>query len=482
MLNCFVLWSVTFFLSLSFTHWIYKWKHHKSSGRLPPGSLGLPLFGETFSFFSPNTSLDIAPFMKSRIKRYGPIFKTSILGEYMVVSTDTDFNNFIFQQEGRLFQSWYPETFTRIFGVNNMSTLHGFMYKYLKNLILSLFGVDSLKEKLLPDIKQFAIKRLHEWSCQPSIKMREESSAMIFDLTAKKLISHDSRKSLDNLRDNFNAFIEGLLSFPINFPGTSYYKCIQFHAFRGEKNVISMMKKLLNERRRCLKEGPDEDFFNLIIKELEKEGTQLTEDIAFDIMFVILFASYETTSLSITMAVKFLTDHPKVLSKLEEEHKNIIKNRVNPSSGITWNEYKSMIYTSHVINETMRLANIAPAIFRKTMQDIMTKDGYTIPAGWAVMVCPSATHLDPNIYEDPCIFYPLRWEKTDATVGSKYFMAFGGGMRFCVGADFSRLQTSVFLHHLVTKYRWIAVKGGEIVRTPGLKFPNGFHINLIDRE
>lgn len=77
------------------------------------------------------------------------------------------------------------------------------------------------------------------------------------------------------------------------------------------------MKKLLNERRRCLKEGPDEDFFNLIIKELEKEGTQLTEDIAFDIMFVILFASYETTSLSITMAVKFFTDHPKVLSKLE---------------------------------------------------------------------------------------------------------------------------------------------------------------------
>lgn len=113
------------------------------------------------------------------ICRYGPIFKTSILGEYMVVSTDTDFNNFIFQQEGRLFQSWYPETFTRIFGVNNMSTLHGFMYKYLKNLILSLFGVDSLKEKLLPDIKQFAIKRLHEWSCQPSIKMREESSAVI---------------------------------------------------------------------------------------------------------------------------------------------------------------------------------------------------------------------------------------------------------------------------------------------------------------
>ncbi|KAM0935099.1 putative cytochrome P450 [Dioscorea sansibarensis] len=183
------------------------------------------------------------------------------------------------------------------------------------------------------------------------------------------------------------------------------------------------------------------------------------------------------------MAVKFLTDHPKVLAKLEEEHKNIIQNGVNPSSGITCHEYKSMIYISHVKTETMRLANIAPAIFRKTMQDMKTKDGDTIPAGWPVMVCPSVTHLGPNIYEDPFSFDRSRWEKTNANnVGLKYFMAFGGGMRSCGGVDFSKLQTAVFLHHLITKYTWIAVKGGEIVRIPGLKFPNGFRIKLIHKE
>ncbi|MFQ6625005.1 hypothetical protein Gotur_003800 [Gossypium turneri] len=31
-------------------------------------------------------------------------------------------------------------------------------------------------------------------------------------------------------------------------------------------------------------------------------------------------------------------------------------------------------------------------------------------------------------------------------------MAFSGGMRFCVEADFSKLQMAVFLHCLVTKY------------------------------
>lgn len=41
----------------------------------------------------------------------------------------------------------------------------------------------------------------------------------------------------------------------------------------------------------------------------------------------------------------------------------------------------------------------------------------------------------------------------DTNKGSKDFMAFGGGMRFCVGANYSKIQISVFLHHLVTKYR-----------------------------
>ncbi|MFQ6625007.1 hypothetical protein Gotur_003800 [Gossypium turneri] len=35
-------------------------------------------------------------------------------------------------------------------------------------------------------------------------------------------------------------------------------------------------------------------------------------------------------------------------------------------------------------------------------------------------------------------------------------MAFGGGLRFCVGTDFTKVQMAVFLHCLVTKYnqRW----------------------------
>ncbi|XP_062074212.1 cytochrome P450 87A3 [Humulus lupulus] len=461
-------------VTISITHWVYRWRNPKClNGKLPPGSMGLPLLGETLQFFSPNTSSDIPPFIKKRMKRYGPIFKTSLVGRPVVVSTDPDLNHFIFQQEGHLFQSWYPDTFTEIFGKQNVGSLHGFMYKYLKNMVLNLFGPESLK-RMLTEVEQATNGNLQHWSTQNIVELKESTARMIFDLTAKKLISYDENNSSENLRENFVAFIQGLISFPLDIPGTAYHKCLQ-----GRKKAMKMLKNLLQERRANLKKERS-DFFDYVLEELQKQGTFLTEEIALDLMFVLLFASFETTSLAITLAVKLLTDHPLVLKELTEEHDRIVTNRENADSGVTWKEYKSMTFTFQVINETVRLANIVPGIFRKTLRDIQFK-GYTIPADWAVMVCPPAVHLNPAKYEDPLAFNPWRWRGIELNGGSKHFMAFGGGMRFCVGTEFTKVQMAVFLHCLVKKYRWSQIGGGNIVRTPGLQFPNGFQVQIMEK-
>ncbi|XP_015584598.1 cytochrome P450 87A3 [Ricinus communis] len=469
------MWSLWFgaLVIISITNWVYHWRNPKCNGKLPPGSMGLPLLGETLQFFTPNTSSEIPPFVKERMKRYGPVFRTSLVGRPVVVSTDPDLNYFIFQQEGQLFQSWYPDTFTEIFGRQNVGSLHGFMYKYLKNMVLNLFGPESLK-KMLPEVQQAASERLQLWSTQGSVELKEATASMIFDLTAKKLISYDEKNYSENLRDNFVAFMQGLISFPLEIPGTAYHKCLQ-----GRKRAMKILKNLLNERRRNPRQH-QRDFFDYVLEDLQKEGSVLTEEIVLDLMFVLLFASFETTSLAITMAVKFLSDHPLALKQLTEEHEAILENRENADSGITWKEYKSMTFTFQVINETVRLANIVPVIFRKVLRDIQFK-GYTIPAGWAVMVCPPAVHLNRTKYEDPLSFNPWRWKDQEINTASKNFMAFGGGMRFCVGTDFTKVQMAVFLHCLVTKYRWQTTKGGNIVRTPGLQFPNGYHIQFADK-
>ncbi|KAK8578802.1 hypothetical protein V6N13_142079 [Hibiscus sabdariffa] len=468
-----VLWIGALVLIISIAHWVYNWRNPRCNGKLPPGSMGFPLVGETLQFFTPNTTCDISPFVKERMKRYGPIFKTSLVGRPVIVSTDPDLNHFVFLQEGQLFQSWYPDTFTEIFGRQNVGSLHGFMYKYLKNMVLHLFGPESLK-KMLPEVERTACRRLQRWSIQETVELKEATASMIFDLTAKKLISYDQDNASQNLRENFVAFIQGLISFPLDIPGTAYHKCLQ-----GRKNAMKMLKNLLNERR-SMPRTSRSDFFDFVLEELQKEGTILTEAIALDLMFVLLFASFETTSLALTLAVKFLSDDPSVLKKLREEHEAILRNRENADSGLTWKEYKSMTYTFQFINETVRLANIVPGIFRKALREIQFK-GYTIPAGWAVMVCPPAVHLNPAKYQDPLTFNPSRWEGVEINGATKNFMAFGGGLRFCVGTDFTKVQMAVFLHCLVTKYRWEPIKGGNILRTPGLQFPDGFHVRFTEK-
>lgn len=78
---------------------------------------------------------------------------------------------------------------------------------------------------------------------------------------------------------------------------------------------MRMLKNLLQERRAKPKKHRS-DFFDYVLEELQKERTILTEAIALDLMFVLLFASFETTSLALTLAVKFLSDHPLVLNRL----------------------------------------------------------------------------------------------------------------------------------------------------------------------
>ncbi|KAE8655977.1 hypothetical protein F3Y22_tig00117012pilonHSYRG00177 [Hibiscus syriacus] len=65
--------------------------------------------------------------------------------------------------------------------------------------------------------------------------------------------------------------------------------------------------------------------------------------------------------------------------------------------------------------------------------------------------------MDEEIYENPYLFYPWRWERLGAAVNNNSFTPFGGGQRLCPGLELSRLEISIFLHHLVTTYKWVIV-------------------------
>lgn len=83
---------------------------------------------------------------------------------------------------------------------------------------------------------------------------------------------------------------------------------------------------MLEERKRSVevhggaggneRAGRHGDFLDCVVQEITREKPLVTDKMALDLMFVLLFASFHTTSLALTLAVKLLADHPHVLEEL----------------------------------------------------------------------------------------------------------------------------------------------------------------------
>lgn len=110
--------------------------------------------------------------------RYGRIFKTNLVGKDLIVSLDPELNNYLFQQEEKAFQIWFPESFMRILGDENLVLSSGSFHKNIRNMILRVFGPENLRLVLLHDV-QGAVKRsLNSWLEMPSIELKPAISSV----------------------------------------------------------------------------------------------------------------------------------------------------------------------------------------------------------------------------------------------------------------------------------------------------------------
>ncbi|KAF7045190.1 hypothetical protein CFC21_054323 [Triticum aestivum] len=251
-------------------HWVYRWINPVCNGVLPPGSMGVPIIGETLDFLKASPSLDIPDFLKLRMKRYGPVFKTSLLGQPAVISTDAEVNRFVFQHEDTLFTIGYPWVVTKIFGEKSIQAFHGTIHKFVQRCTFTLLGLQSLREVLLPEMEGAVREGLAAWATKPSVDVRGGAPDLLFEMVTRRCVGFDSTKSRE-LRDKFDALFTGLFSFPIYFPGTPFYRCMQ-----ARKNVQKILRDTLAERLSTpgKKHG---DLLDVIVQELQGEGPLISE-------------------------------------------------------------------------------------------------------------------------------------------------------------------------------------------------------------
>ncbi|XVF62022.1 hypothetical protein PTKIN_Ptkin08bG0183200 [Pterospermum kingtungense] len=424
------------------------------------------------------------------ICRYGNIYKSNLFGEKTIVSADAGLNKFILQNEGRLFECSYPRSIGGILGKWSMLVLVGDMHRDMRIISLNFLSNARLRTHLLREVEKHTLLVLSTWKESCTFSAQDEAKKFTFNLMAKNIMSMDpGHPETEQLKKEYVTFMKGVVSAPLNLPGTAYRKALQ-----SRSTILKFIERKMEDRIRKMKElgkeNTDSEESDDLLEWVLKHSNLSTEQI-LDLILSLLFAGHETSSVAIALAIYFLPGCPMAIQQLREEHLEIA--RAKKQSGETelnWDDYKKMEFTQCVISETLRLGNVVRFLHRKALKDVRYK-GYDIPCGWKVLPVIAAVHLDPCLFDHPQHFNPWRWQQNNGTrgttssssspspAGSNWFMPFGGGPRLCAGSELAKLEMAVFIHYLVLNYQWELADTDQAFAFPFVDFPKGLPIRVL---
>ncbi|KAF3323783.1 cytochrome P450 90B1-like protein [Carex littledalei] len=436
--------------------------------------MGWPFIGETFAYLKHHPSFSLGSYLQSHIHRYGKIFKSNLFGEPTIVSADAGFNRFILQNEGRFFEASYPESVVRIMGEWSMLALTGEGHKEMRSIALNFLSSDILRNRLLPDIEQHALLVINTWKDGLYLSATEETKKFTFYMMAKNIMSMEPGKpETEKIRREYTTFMEGVVSMPLEFPGTPYSK-----ALKSRSEICSVIGRMMDSRIKEMNRQEDMKGNNDMLSWCLTEP-KLSKEQILNLLFGFIFAGHETSSIALTVAIFYLGHCPKAFQELRDEHLGIARKKTERGeTKLNWEDYKQMEFTECVVKETLRLGNVVKFLHRKATQDVHYQ-GYDIPRGWKFLPVLSAVHLDGSIHKDPQEFNPWRWMQ-NKSASAVELMPYGGGNRLCAGAELAKLELAVFLHHLVLNYRWELAKHDEPLAFPYVEFDKGLPIQVFN--
>ncbi|XP_020577300.1 cytochrome P450 90D2-like isoform X2 [Phalaenopsis equestris] len=409
--------------------------------------------------------------MNRRRLLYGKVFKSHLFGTPTIISTDADVTRFILQSDARSFVPSYPKSLSELMGKSSILLINGALQRRLHGLIGAFFKSPHLKSQITADMQSYVGRAMDSWSEARPILIQDETKHIL----VKGLIGLEPGEELCSLKRDFHEFIAGLMSLPLNFPGTRLYRSL-----KAKQRMVMVVKKIIEEKRRRKSLGlfgmSAVDAVDVLINDTSGD---LTDEMISDNMIDLMIPAEDSVPVLITLAVKYLSSCPAALRQLEEENMRLVerKSRLGQEC-LQWNDYMSLSFTQDVITETLRLGNIIGGIMRKAVRDVEVK-GHLIPNGWCVFTYFRSVHLDEAIYDEPHRFNPWRWKGRDTSSCS--FTPFGGGQRLCPGIDLARLEAAIFLHHLVTSFTWVADED-QVVNFPTVRMKSGLPVRVKRRE
>ncbi|KAJ7956892.1 Cytochrome P450 [Quillaja saponaria] len=428
--------SVLFLATLYYLSFIFRsWLRHDAKGaRLPPGNTGWPLIGETIDYLLTAKRGVPEKFIEDRRNKYSSnVFRTSLLGETMVMLCTAEGNKFLFSNENKLVQSWWPSTFEKIFSNTEKTTTTEETIRFRK--VLAPF--------LKPDALQNYIGIMDTVTKQFLQEHWHGSETIMFHHLAKKYTLELACQIFLHIEDPQ-----------------------RLAKFQRSMQIISSDTSSQHKQ----------DIMSQLLQETCCDGQYLTESDIANKLFGLLIGAYDNISTTLVSIIKYLSELPEVYDNVLREQMDIAKSK-EPGEPLNWGDLNKMKYSWNVVCEVLRLLPPNLGTFRAAICKF-TYEGFQIHKGFKFHWNVFATHKNPGYFPNPEKFDPSRFEGNGPVPFS--YIPFGGGPRMCPGNEYTRLKVLVFIHNVITEFKWEKVFPDEkIVYDPILIPVKGLPIRLF---
>ncbi|MBN3323165.1 CP26C protein, partial [Atractosteus spatula] len=531
--------SVLLLLAVSRQLWTLRWtitRDRKCELPLPKGSMGWPLFGETFHWLFQGSSFHI-----SRREKYGNVFKTHLLGKPVIRVTGAENVRKILLGEHNLVSTQWPQSTRIILGANTLVNSIGDLHKRKRKILAKVFSRAAL-ETYTPRLQDVVRCEIAKWcSERGSVNVYAAAKALTFRIAIRVLLGLNIEEGhLNYLSKIFEQLMDNLFSLPFDVPFSGLRK-----GMKARDTLHECMEKIIKEKLQRPQSEGYSDIFDYMLSSAKENGHELSIQELKESAVELIFAAHSTTASSSTSLILQLMRHPAVADRirveLETQGLNWNSNRMQPSTSQSGNSGQAILsegvsegheqdrdcrsraetieqkppgdpvcrcdflaggageepfsfchlhhlnlerlgrlhYLDCVVKEVLRFLPPVSGGYRTALQTFEL-DGYQIPKGWSVMYSIRDTHETAAVYQNPEIFDPDRFgsERDEGKAGRFHYIPFGGGIRSCIGRELAQIILKTLAIELLNTAEWeLATPAFPKMQTVPIVHPvNGLHV------
>jgi sterol 14-demethylase len=208
-----------------------------------------------------------------------------------------------------------------------------------------------------------------------------------------------------------------------------------------------MLADQINHRRQMA--NPPDDFLQQLCEANNDDGTLLSVDTVVNLILLLIFAGFDTTSAHLAWGMVFLIENPEYAVRVQQEIDRVLSAAPTPDVGAI----RDLPHLSYVMTEVERMRPAVSVLMRVTTEDVEL-GGCTIPKGWMVMISPAVSHRLERVWSCPDEYDPERFnaDRQEHRRHAFTLTGFGGGMHKCTGHKFAYNELTIVLAMLFYEY------------------------------